>query len=218
MYIEIVPFYGDIRCVRGVFPRCVAGEWLEILELTSRFHGLGHATKLWLLRRALFHVLAKRPTEVGFLLQKALTFGTRWLGCFWWCFFLAGKTTWIFPGGNVATKHQKKPCWFRTRDLNWWFLFQSLLSEVCWFWLADVTAWLWRSKTQWNDTTIHKILWLLQQWYLSCSWWEDFSGCFGFQKKERPVCLSAGFGQILVWKDGLSLPVCTTHLPSFRED
>ena len=35
----------------GVFlieriPDFVAGEWLEILELTSRFHGLGHATKL----------------------------------------------------------------------------------------------------------------------------------------------------------------------------
>lgn len=29
-----------------IIPDFVAGEWLEILELTSRFHGLGHATKL----------------------------------------------------------------------------------------------------------------------------------------------------------------------------
>lgn len=48
------------------------GEWLEIFELARWLHRLGHAAKLWLLRGALFHLLAQWTTKVALAALAAL--------------------------------------------------------------------------------------------------------------------------------------------------
>ena len=150
----------------------------------------------------MFHVLAKWPTKVGFRRWKTggisdSDFFGGWL--FDWlegvCFFR--KNALDFP------KCCSPDLW-NDRGKSWWFLLQSLKKN------PRCIGFDWRMSQ--HDCEDLKRNGMIPQFTKSCGYsnsgiWaavENFSGCFGIEKKV--CCVSAGFGQILVWKDGW-LPV-----------
>ena len=77
-----------VHCVHRCFAydwnwNVCPGEWLVIFELARDLHRLGHAAKLWLLRGALFHLLAQWTAKVAAL--------GRWSNLVVWCTILYYK-------------------------------------------------------------------------------------------------------------------------------